>query len=199
MDKIDYEDFLHPDPAFCIPEPSLPPPPPEVFYQLPMIEQLAFVIPILSKVVECSYTPANARNNEFLRGGKNRAVLSYQVLKGLLTNLELIELQKALFQWAGQIVVAFNNKLKSEGERPSAPAAEDVAMALPTAPVGESSINEQADVPSNDINDRGNDELLLTSDMNFSASSPTRDHGMDDSTLVPVCYFVIQRARAIFN
>jgi len=58
-------------------------------------------------------------------------------------------------------------------------------MALHTAPVGESSINEQADVVSDDINDRGDDKLLLTSDMNFSASSPTRDHGMDVSTLVP--------------
>lgn len=187
LDQLDYHDLLHPDPDFSIPEPTLPPPPSEQFCQLCMRDQLAFVTPILTRVAQRSYTPAEKRNRMFLSGGRSRAALSHNVSKGSLTDLELVELQKTLFKWACQTIDSFekdNQNAKNNGRSLQVP--EGVAPNLPTAPIHESSISEQVGIASDKINDRGNNDLLSTSDMNFSDSSPTRDRGVDSSALVPV-------------
>ncbi|KAL5529516.1 hypothetical protein ACEPAG_5501 [Sanghuangporus baumii] len=85
-----------------IPEiPLLPPPPPEDFCALTMPEQSSYIIPILTKIIENNYRPAEKRVSAFLSGGRERAKMSKDApQKGLLTRSELNQLARILECWA---------------------------------------------------------------------------------------------------
>ncbi|KAL5490010.1 hypothetical protein ACEPAI_4843 [Sanghuangporus weigelae] len=84
-----------------IPEiPLLPPPPPEEFCALTMPEQSSYIIPILTKIIENNYRPAEKRVSAFLSGGRERAKMSKDApQKGLLTRSELNQLARILKCW----------------------------------------------------------------------------------------------------
>ncbi|KAL5532850.1 hypothetical protein ACEPAF_4624 [Sanghuangporus sanghuang] len=84
-----------------VPEiPLLPPPPPEEFCTLTMPEQSSYITPILMKIIENKYRPAEKRVSAFLSGGRERAKMSKDVpQKGLLTRSELNQLARILKCW----------------------------------------------------------------------------------------------------
>ncbi|KAH8117094.1 hypothetical protein DFH11DRAFT_1151960 [Phellopilus nigrolimitatus] len=84
-----------------IPEPILPAPPPSEFSGLPMLEQMSYIIPILTKVLQNAYKPAEQRNSQFLKGGRQRLMLSKDVPpKGSLTRQEYNQLAHIVKCWA---------------------------------------------------------------------------------------------------
>ncbi|KAL5511350.1 hypothetical protein ACEPAH_4566 [Sanghuangporus vaninii] len=84
-----------------VPEiPLLPPPPPGEFCTLTMPEQSSYIIPILTKIIENNYRPAEKRVSAFLSGGRERAKMSKDApQKGLLTRSELNQLARILRCW----------------------------------------------------------------------------------------------------
>lgn len=87
--------------GLSIPDAKLPAPPPPAFCDLPMLDQVAYTLPVLRCVFENNYGPAKERNDAFLKGGYQRARLSkIAPPKGSLTRREYEELGQIVKSWA---------------------------------------------------------------------------------------------------
>ncbi|THH08324.1 hypothetical protein EW145_g2783 [Phellinidium pouzarii] len=85
---------------FLVHEPTLPAPPPEEFCELPMLEQSAYIFPILTDILKNTYKPAEQRNLHFFKGGRQRVMLSESVHpKGTLTPQEYDTLGYIVRRW----------------------------------------------------------------------------------------------------
>ena len=81
--------------------PLLPVPAPEEFCGLTILEQFSYIIPILKKITENNYKPAEGRVTAFLSGGHRRAELSRQApQRGTLTRREVNQLAHVIKHWA---------------------------------------------------------------------------------------------------
>lgn len=93
--------------------PLLPPPPPEDFCGLTIPEQSSYIIPILSKIVENKYKPAEKRVSAFLNGGRERTNVSKDApQKGFLTRSELNQLARIVKRWALSLDSPSNGKVR---------------------------------------------------------------------------------------
>ncbi|KAI5122225.1 hypothetical protein M0805_002713 [Coniferiporia weirii] len=89
-----------PSPLF-IPESRIPAPSSEEFTRLPILGQLAYILPVLENVLKNTYKPAEQRNSQFLRGGRQRGMLLENAPpKGSLTRHEYNELARIVKYWA---------------------------------------------------------------------------------------------------
>lgn len=84
-----------------IPDPTLPTPSRSELYDLPMLNQVAYVVPVLSCIIDDKYGPAKAHNKDYLKGGRRREALTKQAPpKGELTRQEYEELGHIVKNWA---------------------------------------------------------------------------------------------------
>lgn len=101
-DDLDNDFLMKTTDRATIPErPLLPAPPPEKFCELTMLEQSAYIVPILRRITENNYKPAEERVTAFLNGGQKRIQMSREApQKGILTRSELNQLARIIRRWA---------------------------------------------------------------------------------------------------
>ncbi|VDB82866.1 unnamed protein product [Peniophora sp. CBMAI 1063] len=72
------EDNVPEDPDVGQFEPSIPPPPPDEFDELPLLHQFAYTVPVLHAIISDEYEPTKALHERFERGGASRIKLKHK-------------------------------------------------------------------------------------------------------------------------
>src|SRR5271154_4941388 len=83
------------------PEPVMPVPSPDVFQILPILQQFAYVKPVLVATLNDAYEPAKQRHADFIKGGKHRVAVHKNVtLRGNIPVEDWEALADCLGRWA---------------------------------------------------------------------------------------------------
>jgi hypothetical protein len=78
----------------------MPPPNPEDFCKLPILEQFAYIKPVIKAILNETYLPARDRHQAFMQGGPSRLRLRKAATgKGDLTAREVSQLGRVLQCW----------------------------------------------------------------------------------------------------
>lgn len=82
------------------PIPSFPPPSAEEFKDLPISEQLAYVKPVLTAILNGEYAPAKEQHDNYIKGGSAREEATKSAgLRGTMPPVQVAELQRSLGRW----------------------------------------------------------------------------------------------------
>jgi hypothetical protein len=82
------------------PEPILPPPDPIDFIELSIHEQLAYVKPVLTAILNEAYKPAQRRHLDFIKGGTARARTQESAAsRGTMSPDDVGTLQRSMMHW----------------------------------------------------------------------------------------------------
>lgn len=82
------------------PSPSpAPPPPSDRFASLSMRDQVAYIRPVLHRIINGSYAPAMWRHDAFIKGGKARTGLAQKAESGKLSHKECAEILAQVRRW----------------------------------------------------------------------------------------------------
>jgi hypothetical protein len=100
-DSEDEQDELQDRERSPSPQLTDPPPAADDFADLPMRAQLAYVRPVLTAILQGTYTPASKKHGAFMRGGAARSSLMKRAaVRGGLDPNEVKQLQRLISWWA---------------------------------------------------------------------------------------------------
>lgn len=82
------------------PEPQNPPPNTEDFVKLTILEQISYVKPVLTEILNGKYEPAKGRHEGYIKGGTSRAnTENGAAARGIVSPADVNKLQKYILRW----------------------------------------------------------------------------------------------------